>query len=366
LQNNKKSIISIIIFLILAKSFCLYAKENDDYYFYDPNVNYGSDLIFNPFSLFINGSYDMIRVNRSNKSIIDQSYKLGMKNVNDNLLHPFYHIDHFGYEKFFKQEFFDYTFDITSASYFSNIGLHILGNGMEYAKLAEWYDYHNVPYPHLLSFITTISYQYMNEVMENCSYQGTNVDPIADMLFFNPVGILLFSLDPIKEFFSEKLPIYSWPLQSMLNPSNLYIENAGQQYASRYQITSNQNLSLFFNWGLSTVFGISYKLTPEKNLSIGAGGFMNNLMKEEYKNNQFVSGNIDYAIGIYYDKNNSLLASALVTGPKEYNLRINLYPNIINIKGIKPGIFVGIGEMDNFTAGINIALIPIGVVTTVK
>ena len=365
LQNKKKIFTIIIISLTIISSSCLYAQKNDDYYFYNPNINYGSDANFNPFSLLINGAYDMMRVNRSNKSITNPSYKLGMKNLNDNLLHPFYNINYLGYGNFFRQEIFDYTFsDMTAASYLPNYALHVLGNGMEYAKLAEWYDYHNVSHPHLLSFITTVSYQYINEVMENSSYQGTNVDPIADMLIFNPAGIILFSTNPIKKLFSEKIPIYSWPLQSMLNPSNLYMENTGQQYASKLQVGKNQNFSLFFNWGLSAVFGVSYKLTTENNISIGVGSFMNNLIKEEYKNNRFISGYIDYAIGIYYDKNNSLLASTLITGPKAYNIRINLYPNIINIKGIKPGIFIGIGEMDNFTIGINIAPIPIGIVTT--
>ncbi len=365
MKNKFKNItITIILLLIVSSTF---AEETNDYYFYNPNIKYGSNLIFNPLSLFTNGAYDMIRVNRSNKSIIDQSYKLGMKNVNDNLLHPFKHLDHFGYGDFFKQEFFDYTFrNIDVASYLPNFGLHILGNGMEYAKLAEWYDYHNVKYPQLMSFITTTSYQYMNEVIENCSYQGTNVDPIADMLFFNPMGMILFSLNPIKSFFSEKIPIYSWPLQPVINPSNAFIENTGQQYTSKYQFTKNENLSFFINWGIGTVLGLSYNITSEKCISVGAGGYMNNLIKEEYKDNQFVSGDIDYAIGIYYDKNNSLLASAFITGPKAYNLRINLYPNLIDIKGIKPGFYLGVGEMDDLTFGINIAHIPVGIGTTIK
>ncbi|MEA1986965.1 MAG: hypothetical protein U9N76_05705 [Candidatus Marinimicrobia bacterium] len=365
LVNKKHTILSIFFILVITSSF-IFSQEKDRYYYYNPKIDYGSDLLFNPFGLLINGSYDMMRVNRFDRSITKQSYKLGMQNVNDNLLHPFYHIEHFGYDKFFKQEFFNFSLDFETAGYMPNIGLHILGNGMEYAKLSEWYDYHNVPYPKLFSIITTTSYQYLNEVIENGSYQGTNVDPIADMLFFNPVGIILFSFEPIQNFFSEKLPIYSWPLQPMINPQNLFIENGGQQYASRLQITKNENISLFFNWGLSAVFGMSYKLENKKNISFGIGGYMNNLVNEEYSENRFVSGYIDYAVGIYYDKNNSLLSSVLVTGPKAYNLRINVYPNLINIKGIKPGFFLGVGEMDNFTFGINIAPIPIGIAGQIR
>lgn len=136
------------------------------YYFYNPDQEYGSELRFSPFTLWVNGSFDILRNGGHYKDI-------------------------------FKP----------------NFGLHLIGNGMQFVKLSEWYDYHQYSYPKLLSFATTTTYHLFNEIFENGSFKGTNVDPISDILIFNPLGMLLFSTSAFKEFFFEKLPLLDWSLQ---------------------------------------------------------------------------------------------------------------------------------------------------------
>lgn len=64
------------------------------------------------------------------------------------------------------------------------------------------------------------------------------------MLIFNPLGILLFSYDGVKKFFSETLPLYDWSLQPFFNPFNNHIENVGEQYVLNYPI--NEKYTVFF------------------------------------------------------------------------------------------------------------------------
>jgi len=46
-----------------------------------------------------------------------------------------------------------------------------------------------------------------------------------------------------------------------------------------------------------------------------------------------------------------------------YNARINLYPGLFEIKGIKPGLFLGLGEWDGLVAGFTLARFPIGLLS---
>ncbi len=361
-MNTKKIILPI--FMILLFSINLSAGDSE-FYFYKPNINYGSESLFNPISLLINGTFDILRNSGHNKNIFEQEYSDGYENVFRNISNPIKHINNYGWKNFSKREIFSLPMT-AEAAFLPNIGLHTIGNGMLYARLSEWYEFHNVSHPSLIAFFTTSFYQVTNESIENESYVGTNVDPIADILIFNPLGILLFNLDPVKKFFSSTCPIYDWSLQPVINPQTGFIQNTGLQYTSRIPINSKSKFSIFFNWGISSVLGGSYRFSKDQSISVGMGGLVNKLEANHFRGGRFMSAVIDNAIGIYYDKNNSLLASALITGPKFYNIRLNFYPGLFSINNIRPGIFLGIGELDELRVGVTVPFIPIGFLTNFK
>ena len=352
-----KKIILLMLIVVIN------ASGNDyEYYFYNPDLDYGSESIFNPISLFINGSFDILRNGAHNKNIFDQPYKTGFNNVIDNVLHPIDNIRNYGVKNFLNREIFNLEVNKNESQFLPNIGLHLIGNGMQYRKLAEWYDYHEYPTPNLLSIITTISYQLVNEIVENGSYSGTNVDPISDMLIFNPLGILLFSTKAGQEFFSTKMPIYDWSMNPYFNPNNYYLENAGQQYATKIKLKTTDKNALFGYWGVVSTFGISHTINETDAISFSAGAVVAKLTPNEEYDSRFIIPNLDYAVAIFYDRNNSLLGSLTLFGPKFYNLRLEIFPGLIGFKNYKPGYFIGIGEMDNFQIGITFPPIPIGII----
>ncbi|HPC36247.1 MAG TPA: hypothetical protein P5268_08635 [Candidatus Marinimicrobia bacterium] len=93
---------------------------------------------------------------------------------------------------------------------------------------------------------------------------------------------------------------------------------------------------------------------------------MAKLKPNEEFSNRFLIPNLDYAVAFFYDRNNSLLGSLILFGPKFYNLRLEIFQVTIGLKGYKPGFFIGIGEMDDFQIGISLPPIPLGIVGKLK
>lgn len=319
--------------------------------------------MFNPVSVLINGGFDVLRNGKYSKDLSKQYYEIGFKNVTKRIFHPIDTINKYGWSKFLTSEVFPVSTNADDFQYFPNYGNHLVGHGMKYVKLTEWYDYQGAPFPKTFALLTSFSYAMLNEVVENGSNTYITVDPVADMLIFNPLGILLFSFDGVKKFFSETLPLYDWSLQPLYNPFNNNLENAGEQYILNYPLSTKY--TLFFYWGTSGILGLSYSLDNDYNISFGAGGIVNRLIEKQKIRSKFwtryvAPETIDGAIGIFYDYKHSLLSTLLITGPIYYNVRINIYPGVIDIGSFKSGFYVGAGEMDHLQIGITFAYIPLG------
>ena len=233
--------------------------------------------------------------------------------------------------------------------------------GMIYVKTAEWFDHQGFPFPKTASIITSTTYHYLNEMAENDGYKGVNTDPIADLLIFNPIGYALFEFDTVKRFFSKTVPIYDWSLQPVLTLRNNFLENAGQQFVMKFDPEWFENYSFFWYWGIYGLTGITYSKDKIHNFSFGAGQVVNKLKDKRRHNARIVTPKFDGALGFFYDVENSLIASLIITGPGLYNARINIYPGFLNIGLFEPGFFLGFGEWDELIFGITYVNIPLGI-----
>ena len=362
-----KYLLPILFLLLFNISFAQESKNK--YYFFHPEIDYGSEQYLNPLTTFLNGAYDVLRNggHENNGETIDifkLDYLTGFSNIWDNISQPAYHISHYGWNRFLKQEIFPANLEQDKAQWVPNYGHHILGSGMLWVRMSEWYDHFGYTNPKLLAFLATTAYQVMNETLENNHSTKTNVDPIADLLIFNPLGFLLFSFDSVKEFFSQTVRMYDWSLQPVFNPQNHYLENAGLQFTFKYSLASK--LDFFFYFGIYGIGGFSYALDDERHISIGAGTVVNRLNEHVIDDARFITPSTDGALGFFYDRNHSLLGSLIVTGPRLYNTRINLYPGFLAYKGIKPGFFIGVGQWDGLVSGFTLAHFPIGILSETK
>jgi len=347
--------------ILLVQVLVILAHGNNQKYYYKPNFDYGSESIFNPINLFLNGSFDILRNGSHTKDIFAQPYQVGFNNVIDNVINPFENIEKYGYRNFLRREIFNLSANSNESQFLPNFGLHVIGNGMQYRKLSEWYNYHAYPYPNLLSIMTTVSYQIINEIVENGDYKGTNVDPISDILIFNPLGILLFSTEAGQRLFSTKIPIFDWSMNPYFNLKYHSIYNTGQQYATKIKFNSKSKNALFGYWGLISTFGISYNINETDAMSFSAGAVVAKLRSNEENLARFMIPDIDYSIAIFYDRNNSLLGSLILFGPRFFNIRLEIFPGVIGFDRYKPGFYIGFGEIDHFQFGISFPPLPFGI-----
>ena len=72
---------------------------------------------------------------------------------------------------------------------------------------------------------------------------------------------------------------------------------------------------------------------------------------------------LQWNAGFFYDKNNSLLFSLLVTGQRSYRVVTNVYPGIVSIAGFSPGFFAAFTTGRTIAFGINVSYMPIGLAT---
>ena len=120
---------------------------------------------------------------------------MGFINVWDNMPNP---IDNIRatqpWSDFVAHEIFPYKAFNPDHGHFVPNYLHTIGEGMLFRQLTEYYHREGSDYPRTSALLTLFSVQLLNEIVENSGHRGPNVDPIADLLIFNPLYYLLFAL----------------------------------------------------------------------------------------------------------------------------------------------------------------------------
>lgn len=309
----------------------------------------------------MNGSFDILQSSNRDNKILSLHYAAGARNVFENITSPLPRISQYGWKNFLETEVFPTTLNYQRAQYWPNYNLHLLGGGMTYVAMTEWFSYHRYEYPKTLSAATMFAYHYLNETVENNDYVGTNVDPIADLLIFDPLGIALFSMKGIPEFFSNTLQMADWSFQPIVDIRTGSLLNNGQNFSFKIPMPYTDKWKILYITGMEGVVGLSYTYSETDNISVGGGLATKELT--EVNNNTGVrtlTATLVEVGGIYYDRNNSLLASLIFKNAATYKVRLNIYPGVFDIGGLSLG-FVGIVHHNNEVSfGIFASFSPIG------
>jgi hypothetical protein len=332
--------------------------QSRPYYFYHGR-EFGSEATFTPLTKLLQGGFYILDTdNRSNNPFIIK-YEIGLSNVTWNLSHPFDAIEDYGFGRFLSTEVFPNPRRRT-AQWVPNYFGHILGEGMTFRATEEWYRYHGFRHETALALATTLVETMLNEVVENGAYRGTNVDPIADIYLFNPLGILLFRSDKVASFFSRTLHMAYWPRQLMLDPFSGTLENVGHDFVFKYPVS--RAVALFGSYGTHSLAGLTFRQSQSHNLSI-AGGVMAKELVDAAPDlpSRSLTATIVPAVGIYYDRENSLLFSIVIAPRKDDNMSVNLYPGVFRVAGISPGIALAFGGQRGLSLGVDLRGLPVGV-----
>ena len=317
--------------------------------------------MYNPIGVILNQGYSIFQVGNRDKKVFDVHYRTGWNNVWDNVSAPVRQIRLFGWKRFLTSEVFPTSLKPKSAQYVPNYQDHLIGGGMIYRALAEWYDARGFSHARLWSFGTSYAYHFLNEVVENNDYRGNNVDPIADLWIFDPLGMILFSSDRVARFFGETLHLRDWSAFPAYNPWTKTLENNSDNYSIKWFVPGQHRWGIFYNFGLNGLLGLSYAREDGRCWSFGAGVMAKDLKKVESDGpGRSMTVDLIWNAGIYYDRNGSLMASFLVSGSRAYKAKVNVFPGLVRIAGISPALFAALGQKKELIFGFSVGPIPLG------
>ncbi len=333
-------------------------------YFYHGH-DYGTQANYHPLNPIINGGFGIWQVAPYcfDRKLIEFPYAESFDALWENIHDPFDTVKRFGVKRFLLTEVIPASGDINNSQFWPNWGLHLIGAGVHYRETEEWYRYHKIPYPRMLSVATMYAYHFLTEMVENGGAHSLTVDPVADMFIFDPLSLLLFSNDRVCGFFADKMHIAEWSMQPAYNPVTGNLENMGQFYAAKVPFTSDGRWSVFGHAGLHEMVGLSRKVDAEHWVTGSFGMMVENIVKAEQDGEgTALTATFTWSAGVFYDRNNSLLASLTVSGVPHNRVRMNVYPGIIKLGPVSPGLFFAYtGEA---IAGLTLRYLPIGLAGT--
>jgi hypothetical protein len=251
---------------------------------------------------------------------------------------------------------------IDDAQWVPNYTLHCIGGGVTFRSLHEWYACHGIQYSKWLAAANSLSFHFWNEVIENGTDRGTNVDAIADLLIFNPLGILLFSHGGIAEFFRRHLHAADWSAMPVFDPFRGALENTAQNFSFKYFLPGLETWGLFAMTGMNTVLGLTHRLESGLGLSAGGGSGTVGLVEVDQEHGQRkMTAVLGWNFGGFVDRDGNLLGSILVSNQRLYRVRVNVYPlERVAVKGIRPGFFAAVGQNSACYVGVFVRNIPLG------
>lgn len=322
----------------------------DDGPFFYHGYDYGSEAVYNPLYVFLNRGWDMMQLGDDRNDPWGFDYRTNARNVVDNLWHAPSRVGAEGWNRFLTREIFPLSFREDTARWIPNYTLHLLGGGQTFAMLDEWFEAHGVPWPKLWSGLTLMAGALANETIENGGVTGRNTDCVADILVFDLSGILFFSMPSIRRFFSREVSILDWSTPPAFTYPGGEIHNQGNYYAAKWALPFYRPLSLFSYFGAWSTFGLSYNIDGVHSVSVSAGSASTKLIGTS-KN--LVENVVTFvpALGLFYDRNGSLLASAKFANLPDFFLHLQAYPGLIpSLKWL--GAFAQFSKNGNVTIGL--------------
>jgi len=331
-------------------------------YFYS-DLDYGSESQFSPVQASIHVAFDILRSASYQNNPFEIAYGTAFANVASNLTDPFSAIEkNGGAEEFIAHEVFPFKgLSREYGQWVPNYTLHALGEGMLYRKLSSWYEAHGVPAPQLFGLLNLAAAQFMNEVVENGDFTGPNTDPLADIYIFNPIGYILFSFDGVAEFFSTTVKLSYWPDQAVLDLTRGDLANVGSNYSFKVALPKT-DWRLFYYTGADGLFGLSIPTANADSISIGVGTRMFTMTGQytEQGGRTMIPDDLAFETGVFWDRDESLLASLIVAGPGRPRVALNVYPGLLKLGPFEFGVYAGAGYYDGVSAGLTFAWSPLG------
>jgi hypothetical protein len=337
------------------------ASPDTTAYFYR-GLPYGSQANYNPLNVLVNGGYGILQVpSYPDHRVLSYHYREWWDCLWLHIGSPLHTIDRFGWGRFLSTEIFPTSLDIERQQFFPNYFLHALGAGMHYRATLEWYRSRGIDHPAAASLLTMAGYHLLSEMVENRDNREPSVDAIADLYFFDPLGIFLFSRPSVCRFFSRKLELAEWSGQPGFSFGRKELVNMGQFYVMKYPLTGDHRWKVFSHFGLNGLSGLSRRTGRGGYLSLGLGFSVKELTPaQQDQSGRALTARLAFRTGAFFDVSNSLMCSAVYSQVPENRLQVNLYPGLIGFRGFSPGFFACDRGSRGWAAGIKVDCLPVG------
>ena len=321
-----------------------------DYIFYQPDLDYGSISLVGPLNVLLNRGFSVLHFQDQPRDLGRFPWGDGFAAVYDQLVHPLRGIERAGgWGPWFKREFLPTT-KVWEWAWAPNYGGHVIAGGITYRYLAEWFDAHGVPEPDLSSAVYLMGTMVINEAIEHPDGAGSGAG-VADLWFFDPLGILLFRIDGVARFFRNDLRAADWSPQVSVTLPSGRVQNVAQVLSYKIPLPLLDRTRLLLILGQNGLAGVTHRF--DSGLSLGvAGGIDGNVrIVDPATGHERIEPRP--AGGVFLDRDDSLLAS-VVLGYNAYNrFLVNVYPGVLPGRFASLGIWATMTQYNEFSFGIS-------------
>jgi len=315
------------------------AREFRRTHFY-ANRPYGAESQFNPLSAILNNGYDQVRT-YSDRRVFDFDYSTAAEGSWNSIARADDLVKQYGAWNWVRFELLPLSGKGEGGSqWWPNYQLHLFAGGATYIRLMAWYEQRNFKHPRLYAAGTTYLGHVLNEMMENSAYKKGTVDGMTDLLIFDPAAILLWNSDRVQRFVGRRIEFTEWPGQPTLSNPGRTIENTFQTTMVRIQIPRTRDWRLFTTMGGSYLAGLSRRSGDSTWVSLGMGSdASSNAVVDSVTGRKTVQllGNV----GLFFDRNGSLLGSFILKSGFDAAATINVYPGVMRFgrSQLSPGFW---------------------------
>lgn len=309
-------------------------------FFYDPAIDFGSRSMVSPMSIVINRGFSVIQMGtRYPRDPRELTWGTNLDAVIDALVHPNDAVQRQGgWWQVFLRHGVPYALpqQRTKAAWIPNYTGHVVAGGITSRWLGEYFAAKGVPHPRIAATALYMGTQFLNEVVEQQNETEGNAGTVTDLLFFDPIGVLLFQSDRVARMFSGSVRSADWSSMASVTFPRFEIQNNGQNMAYKFPLPFTDRAELLWKLGMGSSIGPSVDVGGGNNIAPTLGIEAYERMIDPETQEETV--NVAFRFGVYWDRDDSLLGSVLYVPRYGKNkLTANLYP------GVLPGPFRHVG-----------------------
>lgn len=311
---------------------------------------YGSHALIGPATLFLSKGYEITQLHNHRRNIWSFPYSRASGAVWDAVVHPVEAIERGGgWARWFKEEVFPIA-QGGDAKWFPNYTEHLIGGGMSARLLTEWYEVRGAPHPGVWAGVTVMAASYMNEVVENRGEAVGSAGNVADLYLFDLGGIFLLRWDPLARFLTQTLRMSDWsPIPGLTFPEG-EVHNTGQYFAYKIPLPGMKRTRLLWRLGLGSQMGLTRALDDEYSLGVGFGVDTERRHVDPVTLEETIE--VVGSMGIFWDRNDSLLASLMLSQRLEGLMSLNVYPGVLPGRAGDLGVWATLSRDRTFRFGV--------------